>query len=112
IAKWCNDPKQASLFRSKPVKGDVGIVFAPESQLHVYAQQGRTTPYSKSAQGAYQGFFANNIQADWVHIDHIDEYDFLYLPYAAMLKEETAKRLIEWVEAGGTLVSEGCPAYF
>src|SRR5262249_35247671 len=65
-----------------------------------------------SARGAYQGFFDNNIQADWVRVDHIDEYDFLYLPFPVMLSEETARKLRAWVQAGGTLVSEGCPAYF
>src|SRR5262249_29651939 len=28
------------------------------------------------------------------------------------LSEETARKLRAWVQAGGTLVSEGCPAYF
>lgn len=29
-----------------------------------------------------------------------------------MLSEATATRLRQWVEGGGTLISEGCPAYF
>jgi beta-galactosidase len=63
-------------------------------------------------QGAYQGFFDNNIQADWVHLNHIDEYDFLYLPFPVMLTQKTADKLRLWVDSGGTLVSEGCPGYF
>jgi beta-galactosidase len=47
-----------------------------------------------------------------VHIDHIDEYDFLYLPFPMMLTRQTADKLRAWVAAGGTLVSEGCPGYF
>jgi beta-galactosidase len=63
-------------------------------------------------QGAYQGFYDANIQVDWVHVDHIDEYNLLYLPYPVMLTRRTADRLRGWVAVGGTLIAEGCPAYF
>jgi beta-galactosidase len=94
------------------VRGEVGIVYAPETQVFAYAQQGSADYYARSLQGAYRGFFDLNIQADWVHIDHIDEYDFLYLPYPVMLTQKTADHLKTWVAAGGTLVCEGCPGYF
>jgi beta-galactosidase len=112
IAKWVNAPEQAKLWQSRPIKGEVGIIYAPETQFFTYAQQGNTSYYSQSMQGAYQGFFDNNIQADWVHLNHIDEYDFLYLPFPVMLTQKTADRLRFWVDSGGTLVSEGCPGYF
>ena len=112
LAKWANAPEQQDLWKSNPVKGDIGIVFAPESQLHCQAQQGNADFYSESVRGAYQGFFDNNIQEDWVHVDDIDEYNLLYLPYPVMLTEEHCTRLVRWVENGGRLVSEGCPAYF
>ncbi len=105
-------PEQAKLWQSRPIQGEIGIVYVPETQLFDYSQQGNTDFYARSMQGAYQGFFDNNIQADWVHIDHIDEWSLLYLPFPIMLKEETVKKLRSWVEAGGTLISEGCPAYF
>jgi beta-galactosidase len=63
-------------------------------------------------QGVYQGFFDRNIQADWVHIDDIGGWDTLYLPYPVMLSSKTAAALKDWVKAGRTLISEGCPAYF
>jgi len=112
VAEWVAAPEQKDLWKSRPVKGDIGIVYVPETQLFAFAQQGSTEHYALSMQGAYRGFFDNNIQADWVHIDHIDEYDALYLPLPFMLEEATANRLRCWVEAGGTLISEGCPAYF
>ncbi|MDP6102852.1 MAG: beta-galactosidase, partial [Dehalococcoidia bacterium] len=112
MAVWANAPEQQDLWKSSPVKGDIGIVFAPESQLHCYAQQGNTDFYAESARGAYQGFFDNNIQADWVHIDHIEEYDLLYLPFPVMLSEAHCGKLVQWVKNGGSLISEGCPAYF
>ncbi|MCP4405875.1 MAG: beta-galactosidase [bacterium] len=112
VAKWAQAPEQEALWQSRPVKGEVGIVYVPETQIFNYAQQGNPDFYAKSMQGAYQGFFENNIQADWVRIEHIDEYDLLYLPFPVMLNKATVEKLKQWVEAGGTLVCEGCPAYF
>jgi len=62
--------------------------------------------------GAYQGFFHNNIQADWVRIENIYEFELLYLPFPIMLTQDTADALKMWVKKGGKLVIEGCPGYF
>lgn len=97
---------------SRPVKGDLAILIAPEAQLFTYAQQGSTDLYARALEGAYQGFFHGNVQADWVRLEHLDEYDLVYLPFPVMLEERTVERLKGWVANGGTLISEGCPAYF
>jgi beta-galactosidase len=110
VGKWTAE--QDELWQSRPIRGQVGIVYVPETQIFTYAQQGSTDFYAESMQGVYQGFFDLNIQADWVHIDHIDEYDALYLPFPVMLTQGTADKLRAWVAAGGALVAEGCPAYF
>lgn len=110
VARWAN--AHADLWKSKPVKGEVGIVWIPESQIFNYVQQGSTEHYAQSARGAYQAFFDSNIQADFVHIDHIAEYPLVYLPYPVHLKEATARKLAAYVQQGGMLVSEGLPAYF
>jgi len=112
IGKWATAQKQQDMWKSSPIKGDIGILFVPESQRYCYVQQNDTRFYADAAQGAYQGFFYNNIQPDWVHIDDLNDYDFLYLPFPIMLKKETADKLKKWVKAGGKLISEGCPAYF
>jgi beta-galactosidase len=110
FARWTN--AHPELWKSNPVKGDVGLVFVPESELFNYVQQGETAFYAQSIRGAYQAFFDSNIQADFVSIDDIDEYKIIYLPYPLMLKEETAAKLRKYVEQGGTLISEGLPGYF
>jgi beta-galactosidase len=110
VARWAN--ANPGLWKSRPVKGELGIVFVPESQLFNYVQQGSTANYAESARGAYQAFFDSNIQADFVHLDDIAEYPLVYLPYPLMLKEATSKRLTDYVANGGILVSEGLPAYF
>ena len=94
------------------IKGDVGLVFVPESELFNYVQQRGTEFYDQSICGAYQAFFDSNIQPDFVSIDDIGEYKIIYLPYPVMLKNETAGRLRRFVEQGGILISEGLPGYF
>jgi beta-galactosidase len=110
VATWAN--AHPELWKARPVKGDIGLVFAPESENFNYVQQGSTEFYAQSIRGAYQGFFDNNIQADFVHIDDIAQYPAIYLAYPVMLKQESVKKLIEYVRNGGTLISEGLPAYF
>jgi beta-galactosidase len=110
LAKWTN--ANPELWKSRPVKGDIGIVFVPESERFNFAQQGNTSYYAESARGAYEAFFDSNIQPDWVHIDNIDEYPAIYLPYPVMLSQKTASKLRDYVANGGTLISEGVPGYF
>ena len=112
LAAWVSAPEQTDLWSARPVQGDIGIVVVPESQLFCYAQQGSTDFYAHSAKGAYRGFFENNVQPDWVHIRDIEHYTTLYLPFAVHLTQASARRLKEWVERGGTLISEGCPGYW
>jgi len=100
------------VWKSHPVKGDVGLVFVPESEMFNYVQQGGTEYYAQSIRGAYQAFFDQNILADFVALENMDEYKLVYLAYPVMLKRETADRLKEYVRNGGTLICEGLPAYF
>jgi beta-galactosidase len=110
IAKWANT--HADVWKSSPVRGDVGLVFVPESETFNYMQQGATSFYTQSICGAYQAFFDSNIQPDFVSLDDIAQYELIYLPYPVMLKSETVAKLRKYVEQGGTLVSEGLPGYF
>src|SRR5215469_14116761 len=110
VARWAN--AHPEVWRSRPVAGEIGLVFAPESEMFNYVQQGSTNFYAQSIRGAYQAFFDNNIQADFVHIDHIQEYPVAYLPYPVMLTSASARKLTDYVRNGGILISEGLPAYF
>ncbi|HWB86327.1 MAG TPA: alpha-amylase family protein [Bryobacteraceae bacterium] len=128
LAKWTN--AHPELWKSRPVKGDVGIVLVQEAedfndiQSALSGGGGRggrgggggnayaAGAYVQSLQGAYQAFFDSNVQADFVSIDDIGEYPMIYLAYPEMLTKSTADKLKAYVENGGTLISEGCPGYF
>ena len=110
FAVWANGHPE--IWKSHPVKGDIGLVFVPESEMFNYVQQGDTNFYANSIRGAYQAFFDSNIQADFVALDDIAQYKIIYLPYPVMLKKVTVAKLRSYVEQGGTLISEGLPGYF
>jgi beta-galactosidase len=126
LARWTN--AHPEIWKSRPVKGDVGIVFIQESNDFAgiqggggggggrrggaAAEGGGGNNHLQSTQGAYQAFFDSNIQADFVSIDDIAEYPLIYVPYPEMLRQTTADKLRDYVLKGGKLVSEGCPGYF
>jgi beta-galactosidase len=114
IAKWANAPAQRPLFEARPLRGEIGLLIVPEAQAWDYLLNNRHRPetYREAMWGAYRGFLDNGIQPDWVHIDHIDDYEAIYAPYPIMLTTEHAKKIASWVEAGGVLISEATPGYF
>jgi beta-galactosidase len=110
VGRWIDS--QHDLLESNPLQGDIGILIVPEAQLFSYAQQASSDFYAHATEGAYGGFFANNVQADWIRLEQLDDYDLVYMPFPISLEADTAERLKQWVDQGGTLISEGCPAYF
>ena len=105
IATWANNPDQGEIWNARPVRGEVGIIVVPESQIQVYLLEGNSNHYYRSIAGAYQGFLFNNIQADFVHPDDVAgcHYELLYLPHPMMLPERVASSLVKYVEKGGPL---------
>ena len=114
IAKWLNAAAQKGLVESSPGKGQIGILYVPECSAasYLHSQVGNENSFYRIMSGAYQGFFDNNIQADFVHIDNIDEYNAIYFPYPVSMTSAQAEKLKNWVRQGGVLISESCPAYF
>src|SRR5258705_1231169 len=139
LARWTN--ARADIWKSRPVKGDVGIVFIQEADDFNVVQIGAAGgggggggrggrggrgaapaaaasnataagAYVQSLQGAYQAFFDSNIQADFVGIDDIGEYPMIYVAFPEMLKKSTANKIRDYVTKGGKVISEGCPGYF
>ena len=115
LANWTNSHQE--IWKSRPVKGDIGIVYIPEAadfnaiQGGAGAAAGRTIAgaYNQSLEGAYRAFFDSNIQADYVSLSDIGEYPVVYLAYPEMLRKSTADKLRDYVAKGGRLISEGTP---
>jgi beta-galactosidase len=127
LARWTNS--HPDIWKSRPIKGDVGIVYLAEANDFNTVQSGGENSsngraaarngtdsaagaYVQSLQGAYQAFFDSNIQADYVSINDIGEYPVIYVAFPEMLKKATADKLRDYVAKGGKLISEGCPGYF
>ena len=56
VGKWVSAPEQEKLWQSRPIQGEIGIIYVPETQLFTYAQHRSTEFYSGSMQGVYQAF--------------------------------------------------------
>lgn len=114
VGRWLNAPEQADAMAAKPVQGEIGLLVVPETQDWdaLIGHEGGFATYSEAMWGAYRGFFEQNVQADWVHFDDIDSRAVLYAPYPIMWPEAMARRIADWVKAGGVLIAEACPAYF
>jgi len=110
VARWANSHPE--IWKSNPVKGDVGLVFVPSPSSSTMCSRATLTSIPNPCVEAYQAFFDSNIQPDFVALDNIGEYKIVYLPYPVMLKQETVAKLRSFVEQGGMLISEGLPAYF
>jgi beta-galactosidase len=90
----------------------VGLLLLEDAQFFCYSFYDSTDYYSLAYQGAYEAFLDCNIQADPILLKHIDNYKTLYLPFPVSLGDEVIEKLKTWVEAGGTLIAEGCFGYF
>ena len=114
IAKWANAPENAPLLAARPVPEEVGILQIPESSmasfLHTCHQNENL--YPDMMMGAYQAFLDNHIQANFVRLDQIGQVKVLYLPHPIAMTREEVSTLTAWVEKGGVLISESCPAYW
>jgi beta-galactosidase len=112
LALWANDPKTLPLWKTQPVRGQVGLLLLEGSQFFCYSFYNSTEYYSLAYQGAYEAFLHAGIQADPILLRHIDDYKILYLPFPVSLGDEAVEKLKNWTKAGGTLIAEGCFGFF
>ncbi len=113
------DANQRLFVNARPIRAEVAIVYNPLS----YMVGGRRPPYSAGGQGEtpsmernsmlgpYRALFPLSVPVDFIHIDEVasgkaSRYKLLYLPYPLMINETTGRALREYVQNGGSLVSE------
>ncbi len=112
LSAWSHDEKVQELWQAKPVKGQVGLLLLEDAQALCYALYDSTEMYADCLRGSYQAFVDSGIQADIIRMPQIDDYDLLYIPYPVAVSDRDMEKLKSWVEAGGTMISEGCFGYF
>ena len=112
IGEWANGAKMETLWRAMPVKGQVGLLLLPDAQLFCHAMYESTDFYSLAYQGAYDAFTDAGIQVDPILLEHLEDYELVYVPFPTVLTDVEISTLTNWVESGGTLITEGCLGYF
>ena len=114
------DRHQALFLEARPPRAEIAIVYNPLA--HFVGGRQRAAAYGgpqgevvgierDSLLGIHRALFARNVPVDYVHIAHLDghrlrPYKLVYLPYPLMLPESAAPALRQYVQDGGTLVSE------
>ena len=103
---------------SRPPKSEVAILYNPLSHMvggqQTYTGEGQAIGYnnlSESLQGIHRAFFERNLPVDFIHVldltpEKLSRYKLLIVPYPVMMSQGDVKKLIAYVEGGGTLVTE------
>jgi beta-galactosidase len=103
---------------SRPPRAEVAILYNPLSHMvggqQTFTGEGQTigvNNLSESLQGIHKAFFERNIPVDFLHVmdltpERWSRYKLLIVPYPVMMSQSDVKKIMAYVEAGGTLVSE------
>ena len=95
----------------KPLKSEIGILYDPITEDIVRNITG--TPdldqnlYNLSLFGAYKAFLRNNQRADIVTFENFDCYKAVILSHQAVISQETAEKLADYVKNGGIIIADG-----
>lgn len=106
------DSNKDLFLEAKPPKADVAILYNVFSNIMWTAMREKSTYIpSRSMLGAYRPLFEENIPVDFVHVEEVERgalgrYKVLYMPFSLMITKEAARKIAEFVEAGGTVVAE------
>lgn len=112
LAEWSRKEECAGLWKAAPMLGEVGILLLEDAQALCYALFDNTDIYAECLKGAYQAFLDSGIQADIIRMKQIQDYDIIYVPYPFGISDQDIEALKQWVEQGGTLISEGAFGFF
>ncbi len=104
--------------KGRPPRAEVAILYNPLSHM-VGGQQAFTgegqpvgvNNLSESLQGIHRAFFERQIPVDFLHVmdltpERWSRYKLLVVPYPVMMSQADLKKLIAYVDGGGTLLTE------
>jgi len=93
----------------------VGVYFSPQSYYLHWNQEGDSGLPQNAILGYTRALLRNQIPYTIIeeeHLDSLEDVDILFMPRALVIDEDQAVALSEWVEGGGTLVTEAeCGAF-
>jgi len=92
-----------------PDDAAVGVLFEPDSYFLDWAQFGGAQRAAGGLRGYCYALEELSIPYEIVESEHLailDSLSVLFMPWSLVVKQETARRLREFVEAGGTLLVE------
>jgi beta-galactosidase len=102
----------------RPPRAEVAILYNPLAHMvggqQTFTGEGQTVGLnnlSESLQGVHKAFFERGIPVDFLHVmdltpERSKQYKLLVVPYPVMMSQPDVKKIIAYVEAGGTLLSE------
>ena len=111
FARFTNEHPE--LARAKALDGEVAILVLPESEIFCWLADNRSSAkYHAAVKGWYRALLHSQYQPDFSQLPDLGRYTHAVLPWPYMLEQKSVDRLREWVEQGGTLISEAAPAHF
>ena len=111
FARFTNEHPE--LARAKALDGEVAILVLSESELFCWLADNRSSAkYHSAVKGWYKALLHARYQPDFAQLPDLGRYTHAVLPWPYMLERKSVDRLREWVEQGGTLISEAAPAHF
>lgn len=114
MALLLNHPR---LDGARPVPAENAIYVSRKSDVLCYASERREEMYAGSLSGVFKAAYESGIAVRFIHEDYLEEIldgtvQFLYLPMPLVLSKREIQVFREFVEKGGTLVSEACPGFY
>jgi beta-galactosidase len=103
---------------ARPAKAEVAILYNPLEHMvggqQTFTGEGQAigvNNLSESLQGVHRAFAERQIPVDFLHVmdlepEKLAQYRLLVVPYPVMMAGADIKKLISYVESGGTLVVE------
>ncbi|MGB7295387.1 MAG: beta-galactosidase, partial [Candidatus Aminicenantales bacterium] len=103
---------------SRPPQAEVAILYNPLSHMvggqQAFTGEGQSigiNNLSESLQGIHKAFFERHIPVDFLHVMDLTperwrRYKLLVAPYPVMMSQADLKKLIAYVDSGGTLLTE------
>ncbi len=102
---------EEDIIKAQPLPARIAIVNGSKNQLFDWCVSQSTDKYYHSVYGTFIAMYNNNYNVDIISTEQIDEsvidnYQVIYYPFPYYIEHSIANKLRQWVEQGGTLISE------